>query len=161
VVRIFVAGEPGHASSQGAAFYAQDFTRDSGVRIVRRPCHSAKHKHGHRYTKHNDKHDDEYTPGHNQHAAWNDLNPDRNDLNHAVRVNGNTADFSARNHFHRHSRGNTGNARSSGKRGIRNWRNPRQHPDSDWHFDDCRAVHAVQQHQHWNLNNNQQHTFDG
>jgi len=141
VVCIFVAGEPGHANSQGAAFYAQDFTRNIGVRTVRRPCHSAKHKHGHSYTKHDHN---EYLARHNQHAARNNVNPARDDINHAVRVDGNPSDYSARNHFHRQSCGDAGYAKRSGECGICNRWDPRKHPNPDWHFDDCRAVHAFQ-----------------
>ena len=140
-----MAGRPGHANLQGAAFYAQDFTLS--VRTVGRHCHGTKH--GHNYTKPSDtKHDNEYLARHNQHAAWNNVNPARDDFNHAVRVDGNPSDYSARNHFHRQSCGDAGYAKRSGECGICNWRDtgwkPGQRPNPDWHFDDCRAVHAFQ-----------------
>lgn len=134
-----MAGEPGHASSQGAAFYAQDFIGDIGVRTVRRPCHGTKHGHG--YTKH---FDNKHIPRHNQHPARNNLDPARDDFDYAVWFDGNTANFPARSHLYRQSCGNTGNTRRSGKRGICNRRDTGQRPDSDWTFNDRRAMHAGQ-----------------
>ena len=133
--------------SQGAAFYAQDFISNIRVCTVSRHCHGTKH--GHSYTKPSDtKHDNEYTPGDNQHTAWNNFYPDRNDFHHAVRVDGNPSDYSARNHFHRQSCGDAGYAKRSGECGICNrwdtgWK-PGQHSNPDRHLDDCCAVHAFQ-----------------
>ena len=58
----FVAGNPGHATTQGAAFYAQDFVSYISVCIVSGHRHGTKH--GLSYTKPgNTEH--VYKPGYN------------------------------------------------------------------------------------------------
>jgi hypothetical protein len=98
-----VAGKAGHASSQGAAFYAEDFTSDISVRTVRGHRNGTNHRH--RYTKPGDakhnRHDNEWhNEWHDRYAARNDLNPDRDDLNHRLRFDGYAANVAARKHHH-------------------------------------------------------------
>jgi hypothetical protein len=152
-----VSGDPGHTSSQGAAFYAQDFVSDIGVRVICRPCHSTKHrrgyiKHGHGYTK---RAYNEYLARHNEHAARNDINPNRNNFNHRVQLNGHIANHSAWKHHRRQPCNNSGNAGRSGQRGISNWRDTRFHYDGN--IDHRGPVHSVQQ--HWNFNDCERYAY--
>lgn len=155
-------GNPGHASTQGAAFYAQDFTSDISVCTVSGHCHGTKH--GLSYTKSGDT---KHESGYNQHTARNHLNPDGNDfhhgsrLNHRVRFNGHIANYPARNSCLRQPCANSGNARRRGQRGIGNRRYSGHHPNHDRNFDHGCSMHAFQQRQHGNVNHGEQHAFHG
>ena len=143
---------PGHATTQGAAYYAQDFTSDISVCIVSGHRHGTKHGLG--YTKPGDtKYDYKHKSGYDQHAARNHINPDRNDFHHRnqlIRFNGNIANQPARKHHQRQSCGNSGNTGRCRQRGIGNRRNSGFHTDADRNFDHRGTMHAFQQ--HWNVN---------
>jgi hypothetical protein len=158
-----VAGKPGHASSQGAVFYAEDFTSDISVRTVSGHRHSTEYRFSYAEpgdAKHN-RHNNEYTSGHNKHPARNDINADRNDFHHRLWFNGNVADYSARKHHHWQPRDDSGNTGSRGQRGIGNWRNARNHAEPNWNFHHSGPMHAFQQRQRWNINDSERHAFNG
>ena len=154
----FVAGNPGHASTQGAAFYAQDFTSDISVCIVSGHRHGTKH--GFSYTKPGDtEHIYKHESGYNQHTTRNNFNNNRNSLlhNRVVRFDGNIANQPARKHHEWHSVGNSGNTRSRRERRIGNRRDHGFHADTDWNFDHRGTVYAFQQRQH--INDGEQRAF--
>jgi hypothetical protein len=92
-----VAGNPGHSSSQGAAFYAKDFTRDISVRTVSGHCHGTEHRFS--YAKPGDtKHNYKPKSGYNQYAAGNNVNPDWNHFHDGLRLNGYITNVPARKH---------------------------------------------------------------
>lgn len=152
-----MAGNPGHAGSQGAAFYAQDFTSDISVRTVSGHCHGTKH--GLSYTQPGDTKHNRDNEWHNQHADRNDLNPDRNNFHHAIGFDGDTANFPAWKHEQRQSCSNSGNARRCRQRRISDRRNTRHHADADGNFNHGGAMHSFQQHR--NVDNGEQHAFHG
>jgi hypothetical protein len=91
---------PEKPDTQGAAFYAEDFTSDISVRTVRGHRNGTNHRH--RYTKPGDaKHNRHDNERHDRYAARNNFNPDRDDLNHRLRFDGNATDFPAGKHHHR------------------------------------------------------------
>jgi hypothetical protein len=137
-----VAGNPGHASSQGAAFYAQDSTSDISVCTVSGYCHGTKH--GLSYTKpSNAKHDNERTPGYHQHAAWNDdLN--RNHFHDRLWFHGNAANVPTRKQHQRQPVGHSGNAGRCRERRISNRWDARHHADTNGNFYHGGAMHAFQ-----------------
>jgi hypothetical protein len=155
-----VSGNPGHASSQGAAFYAQDFTSDISVCTVSGDRHGTKH--GLSYTKPGDtKHHNKHIPRNHQsrdheHATWNDLNPDGNNFHHRIRFNGHIANNAAGKHYERQSISNSGNSRCCRKRGIGNRRDTEFHANGN--FNHSSAVYACQQ--HWNIDHGEQHAFN-
>ena len=139
-------------TTQGAAFYAQDFISDISVCIVSGHRHGTKY--GISYTKSGDtKHHHKPKPEYNRHTTRNNIDPARNHFHHYRNrlnhgFNGHLANYAARDSRIRKPGTNSGNARSGRQRRIGNRRNHGFHTDANRNFDHGSALHAFQQRQH-------------
>jgi hypothetical protein len=170
-----VAGNPGHPSSQGAAFYAKDFTRNISVRTVSGRRHGAEHRFSYAEPG-NAKHHHREFPEHNRNKLdrnkldrnkldrnkldRNKLKSNRNYINDRDGFHGYAANLPARKHHHWQPSDDPGNTGCCRQRRIRNRWNTRNHGEPNWNVHYGGAVHALQQRQHWNVNDGEQHAFD-